>query len=830
MIKRIIAIPLATVLSAGLIGAAVLTAARRASEEARTWSPPVAVAPITDASLQSGPSLSIAGDAIALAFTDSRNSAPDVYANVTKAGVRAADARVTNAAPAETVRSGSQAAVAAEPSGRAFVAFVENERVYLARYDVGSNTWLSRTQVAASGQWWQSSSAPSIASNGNGGLVVAWEDYRNTNDDSVAADIYARVCDGNTLTCGPEVKLNTDAGLAGQRRPRVAMRGATAIVIWEDYREAGNSAARIYARVSADGGATWAPDARVNKTAAGDVNAADPKSATRPSAAIQPDGTIVAAWEQADSTTAAADIYAAAYSAGAWSVPARVDGAPPRMRATFPSVAAGTAGTFIAWADQRNGTANSDVYAARFSGTAWVETRVSANPKMQTLPAVAADGATARVVWQDDRSGGQDVYMANWNGTGWDAEALAGESPNRAAWQAYPSMTASAGTYAAFFDMRNGIREHWLAKLEGGPGAAAWTLVAPFPSDDPNGNDLIPSPPAIDSGSSVHAAWVRWVDGEADTIMHATYANDAWTEPRALSIGTGAVGKREPAIAVRNGIVAVAWTRYGPEGQHDIYAAWLRNGVWSAPTKVTAASKTLWGTRPTITIDNLSRIHVVWSESEANGRGKLMQAYRDAAAPAWTYGRVDAPINSDWCPQQNPQVRSDSAAGLYAIWAGCTLKNPPNAWPHAAHILYAQSGDNGATWSAPIKLAEADATSAVSTDAQPSLGVAGPGDVMAIYPARGATGPYTFYAHAIRNGQPVTQTKLTEAPTNWFDQGDYSGSYYPGDGRGAVAWDGAALRFVTMFPDRRNGRTVGLYSSTFGEQSLRRLFLPLTRR
>jgi hypothetical protein len=830
MIKRLFTIPVAVAASASLIASVVLTAARQQSENARTWSPAVPVAPITDASLQSGPSLSIAGDAIGLAFTDSRNSAPDVYANVTRAGTRASDARVSNATPTEYLRPGSQGVIAVEASGRAFVAFVDNERLKLARYDVAANSWLSNTTVSPPGQWWQSVSAPSIASNGNGGLIIAWEDFRNTTDDAVAPDVYARVCDGNTLTCGAEIKLNTDAGNAVQQRPRVAMRGTTAVIVWEDYRENGNATGRIYARVSNDGGVTWSPDARINKTAAGAVDANDPKSATRPAVAIQPDGAFVAAWQQADSATAAPDIYAAAFSGGSWSVPARVDGAPARMRASNPSVAASTAGTFVAWADQRNGTANADIYAARFSGTAWVETRVSANPKMQVLPAIAADGATVRLTWQDDRSAGQDLYVSAWNGSGWDAETLASESPARSAWQAHPSLTSSTGTYASFFDMRNGFREHWLARLEGAPGAPNWTLIAPIPNNDPNGNDLIPSPAAIDSGSSVHAAWVRWVDGEGDTIMHASYANGAWSEPRGISVGTGAVGKRDPAIAVRNGMVAVAWTYFGANNQHEIYAAWLRDGAWSAPTKVSAAPKTLWGVRPSIAIDNLNRIHVVWGDSEANGRGRIVQAYRDPAAAAWTYGRVDAPVNSDWCPQANAFARSDNAAGLYVIWTGCTLKNPPNAWPHSAHILYSQSTDSGATWSPAIRLAEADATAGASTDSQPSLGVAGPGDVMAIYPARGATGPYTFFAHPIRNGQAGTATKLTDAPTNWLDPGDYSGNYYPGDGRGAVAWDAAALRFVTLFPDRRNGRTVNLYSSTFGEQSLRKLYLPLTRR
>ena len=815
----------------GAAAVAIATGARPAATDVRNWSASVPVAPFVEPSLQSGPSIAVRGDKSALAFTDSRNSGPDIYANVTTGSARAIDTRISNSAPRDVLRAATMPAVTVETSGRAFAAFVENSRIYLARYDIASNSWLSRTQVSPTGEWYQTASAPSIAGNGSGALLIAWEDYRGTTDDDASADVYVRRCDGNTLVCGAETKLNSDAAGNRQLRPRVALNGAVAAVVWEDYRERGNTAPRIFGRTSVDGGVTWAADARVNKNSAGAAAPTDAESARQPAVTVAADGTVVAAWEQATSSTAPADIMSASFAAGIWSTPQRVDGGPVRTRATQPSVAASAAGVFVAWADFRNGSRNGDIYAAKQTATGWAEAQVTTHPGMQVLPAIDADGATVRLVWQDDRSGGQDVFGASWNGTAWASEALAGESPERAATQIYPSIANGNGTYGAFFDMRNGFRQIWLAQLEPAAGAPAWRLLAPFPSEDKNGNDVIPTAPSIASGAaSVHATWVQWVDKEGDTVMHASYSNGAWSEPRALSIGTGVVGRRDPVIAVRDGAIGVAWTHYGAGEQHQVYAAWLKNGTWSAPTPVLAAPKVLWNTRPNIAFDAAGRLHVAYSESDATGRGKITLATRDLnTAGGWTYKQITPVLNADWCAQANVSLQTDSGAGMYAAWTGCTLKNPPAAWPHEAHVLYSVSSDNGNTWSAPVKLAKADADATNRTVSRPALAVGNPGEALVIYPAPGVAG-FTYYGVTIKAGVPAAPVALTQASTNWIDGGEYAGEFYSGDGRGAVGWDGGALRFVTLFPDRRNGRTVSLTTASYGEAVLIRTFLPLTRR
>jgi hypothetical protein len=187
------------------------------------------------------------------------------------------------------------------------------------------------------------------------------------------------------------------------------------------------------------------------------------------------------------------------------------------------------------------------------------------------------------------------------------------------------------------------------------------------------------------------------------------------------------------------------------------------------------------------------------------------------------------PLNSDWCGQSNPQIRADRANTLHVVWAGCVLKSPPNAWPHESWVLYSRSTDSGATWSAPARVGKSEPGDENDTSSQPALGIGLNNEVLALYPAE-ENGNYVFFYSFINNGTPSMPVKLSDGATNWLKPGNYFGEWHAGDGRGAVGFDPARFSLVTLFPDRRNGRTSQLYSATYGDQTILRVFMPFTRR
>lgn len=799
--------------------------------EARQWSPSAPMAPVSAPSLQSEPSVALRGSRALVAYTDSRNSAPDVYASIYDGGTRAADSRVSNLAPDLADSPAAQGSAVIEASGRAFVAYSDGEQIWLARYDVAGNSWLSRTQVSPTGAWNDIARAPSLAGDGNGALIVTWEDFRNTTSDNRAPDVYARACNGATLTCSAEVKLNGDSGANVQRRPRVAMNGANAVVVWEDHRERGPESPRIFARFSTNAGASWGVEARVNKDGGGGLATTWRSAAVNPAVAYAADGSVFAAWEQsAGSATAPPDIYAAVWNGAAWSTPARVDTAPARVRTLMPTLAGSSAGMFAAWTDYRNGSRNPDVYSARWNGSAWVESAVVTNSAAQTRAALGADGANVRVAWQDERGGSPDVYAASWNGSAWTGESMVHDNPGRAAPQQYVAMDNSSGSYAAFSDTREGYRQIWLAQLTSNA-LPTWTIVSPFPTGAESGEGIADTRMDIaGNGAGLHATWVQWQSSEGATVMHASYSGGVWSERRALSAGTGDVNRGDPSIAARNDVVAVAWMHFGDGGQHQVYAAWLRDGSWSAPVTVLPSARTLWNGRPSVAIDAAGRVHVAYGDSQGNGRGTLMLASRDANASTWTYRQISPTVNSDWCGQHSPQLRADSVGTLHIAWSGCALKNPPSAWPHESWIFYASSSDGGATWSQPLKVAKTDATDDNNTDSQPALGLGPPGELMLVYPAQITGGTYGTYAALLTNGA-LNGAPYKLGDSNWLQPGTYYGRWFGGDGRGAAGFDGAGMRFVLAYSSRAStSAPAQLYAAAYGEQNIRRTYLPLTRR
>jgi len=130
-----------------------------------------------------------------------------------------------------------------------------NFDIYAERINAsGSVIWVFPTVVcsAASNQF-----DPVITSDGSAGAIVAWHDFRNV---SGTSDIYAQGLNpsGAVKWTADGVPLSTAVG--NQQYPAIASDGAGgAIVTWEDYR--GGATADIYAqRVGALGNTTWTND------------------------------------------------------------------------------------------------------------------------------------------------------------------------------------------------------------------------------------------------------------------------------------------------------------------------------------------------------------------------------------------------------------------------------------------------------------------------------------------------------------------------------------------------------------------------------------------
>ena len=312
---------------------------------------------------------------------------------------------------------------------------------------------------------------PAIVSDGAGGAVIAWQDIRG----ATGVDIYAQRINAAGV---PQWTANGVAlCTAGndQQFPALVSDGAGgAIATWRDYRNVTN--ADVYAqRINAAGVVQWTANGVPVCVAAGDQ--------FTPTLASDGAGGAIITWT--DNRSGTYDIYSQhlnAAGAPQWTV----DGIGICTAANLqqnPSIAAdGAGGAIITWTDYRTGT--QDIYAQRVNsaGTAyWAANGVAlcSAVNAQDLPVIASDAAGGAIVaWEDLRSGPYDIYAQRINGAGavqWAADGVA--LCTAAGAQSQPAIIADGfgGAIVTWYDLRSGTTNDVYAQRINSTGVTQWT-------------------------------------------------------------------------------------------------------------------------------------------------------------------------------------------------------------------------------------------------------------------------------------------------------------------------------------------------------------------
>ena len=259
-------------------------------------------------------------------------------------------------------------------------------------------------------------------SDGSGGMIVVWEDYRT---DTV--DVYAQHFDnaGNQLWGTNGIAIATSA--LYQISPVLCSDGSGgAVIAWQDYRN--NTDYNIYAQaVAGNGTLKWSPSTGVPLClASGDQ--------TLPVIVSDGAGGAIVAWK--DSRGLDADVYARRVNStgtALWSTDGvgicAVSGQQNDVRITSDQLG----GAYIVWRDARISNMNQDIFAQSVdtNGSArWDPNGVAVcnAPLSQFDPSVAGDGRFGLLVsWTDMRSSvDRDIFAqrvkpdgtARWTGNG----------------------------------------------------------------------------------------------------------------------------------------------------------------------------------------------------------------------------------------------------------------------------------------------------------------------------------------------------------------------------------------------------------------------------
>jgi hypothetical protein len=253
---------------------------------------------------------------------------------------------------------------------------------------------------------------PSLALDGQGGVLLAWEDDRSDGGDIYASHVLQN---GSVDAAWPAQGLGICVQAGAQQSVKGIADGAGGLLLaWRDAR--GATGQDIYAhRVLGTGSVSgsWPVNGRALCTAPGDQ--------IGPRLASDGAGGALVAWT--DSRSGGRDVYGAHVTADGSLDPASGANGAALCVATgdqsltgFVSDGAGTG--YACWQDARAGTTNFDVYAQRLLGSGLPDPTWPANGRAactaggnQVSPRVVLDQqGGALLAWVDFRSGTTDIY------------------------------------------------------------------------------------------------------------------------------------------------------------------------------------------------------------------------------------------------------------------------------------------------------------------------------------------------------------------------------------------------------------------------------------
>ena len=568
--------------------------------------------------------------------------------------------------------TGSQynARLCSDGAGGAVIAWVDyragQNDIYAQRVDASGNVLWATTGVAICAET-DNQISPTLVPDGGGGAIIAWQDYRSGTN----YDIYAQRIGGNGTLLWAAGGREICVAANSQYYPEAVSDGSGgAVITWHDYR-GGNY--DIYAQhVNTAGVRLWTLDGVAVTVAAN--NQVSPK--------ITSDGAggAIIAWHDYRNGSNY-DVYAQRMTSGgtaSWTAngvavcTAGKDQSDPQL------ISDGASGAIITWQDSR-GT-DSDIYSQRVnsSGTAlWTSDGVliCGVTGGQSRPALVTDGSGgAIIVWEDYRSGGSsDIYSQKIVSTGviqWSATGISISSAF--SYQEIPQVVSDnlGGAIIAWQDERSGSSTDIYAGHVDGDGNAGWT------------NCGVPISTAASYQTSVRiisdgggGAIMAWEDFRNNPDASDIYAQRVFSDgyrlwsKQGFPVSTSLQDQMRPAIAPDGSAgLLVAWedTR---NGSYDIYAQHvgsIQNIFWRLNGAV-VCSTTAGTYYPQIVSDGAGGAIVVWENLVSGGTSDIYaQRLNSSGSQLWTAAGVA--VCSATNHQNRPQIITDGVGGAIICW------------------------------------------------------------------------------------------------------------------------------------------------------------------
>src|SRR6266545_1234335 len=227
----------------------------------------------------------------------------------------------------------------------------------------------------------------------------------------------------------------------------------------------------------------------------------------------------------------------------------------------------------VAWQDGRSGAG--DIYGARVSPAGAVldpdGIAISTAAGDQEWPALAFDGTNYLVAWQDGRSGaGEDIYGARVSPAGAVLDPGGIAISTAPGVQQYPALAFDGTSYfVAWQDGRSGAGDD----IYGARVSPAGAVLDPGGIAISTAADDQGVPALAFEGTNYLVAWGDWRSGQIDIYGARVSPAGAVLDPGGIAFSTAPIHQTSPALAFDGTNYLVAWADGRSGTEWDIYGA-----------------------------------------------------------------------------------------------------------------------------------------------------------------------------------------------------------------------------------------------------------------
>jgi hypothetical protein len=249
---------------------------------------------------------------------------------------------------------------------------------------------------------------------------------------------------------------------------------------------------------------------------------------------------------------------------------------------TYPEIISdGLGGAIVTWDDNRSG---SDIYAQKVNSSGVVQWTANGLPlctatSSQDFPVIAPDGSGGAIVaWYDYRSGNYDIYAQRVNGSGtvqWTANGI--PLCTEAGSQGHQTVVYdnAGGAIVAWRDSRGGTSNQVYAQRVNASGAVQWTANG-IALSTTNGSNSYPQIISNEAGEAI-ITWRNYRDGTNYNIYAQRVGASGvvqWTAGGVALSGATAVQNHPMITSGSSGGAIVTWDD-DRSGNKDIYAQFV---------------------------------------------------------------------------------------------------------------------------------------------------------------------------------------------------------------------------------------------------------------